>query len=54
MKTGLMIFISVAALILLIWLLYLLLLVRPRAKKPPKESLSLAYAHRGLLGNGIP
>lgn len=54
MKTGLIVFISVAALILLIWLLYLLLLVRPRAKKPPKKSLSRAYAHRGLHGNGIP
>lgn len=43
-----------AGLLLLFVLLYLLVLIRPRAGKPKKKSLLCDYAHRGLHGNGIP
>jgi len=33
---------------------YLLVLVRPRARKPQNKSLLCDYAHRGLHGDGIP
>ncbi len=35
-------------------LVYLLVLVRPRGRRPQDESLLCDYAHRGLHGDGIP
>lgn len=48
--------ISVVALsaILLVFLVYLLVLVRPRVKKTVDSSLLVPYAHRGLHGGDIP
>ena len=39
---------------LLIFLVYLLFLVRPRAKAPNDVRLCCDYAHRGLHGEGVP
>lgn len=39
---------------MLLFLAYLLVMIRPRAKKPQDSSLLCDYAHRGLHGNGIP
>ena len=44
----------IAGLLLLCVLLYLVVLIRPRAGKPKKKTLLCDYAHRGLHGNGIP
>lgn len=54
MNTVLIILISVLAFVLLLFLTYLLLLVRPKVKNAPNAALTRAYAHRGLHGNGIP
>ena len=35
-------------------LVYLVVLVRPRARKPQNKALLCDYAHRGLHGDGIP
>ena len=43
-----------AAIFLLFVLLYLLVLIPPRGRKPKKKTLLCDYAHRGLHGNGIP
>jgi len=40
--------------IILLFLLWLLILVRPRSGKVPDERLLCDYAHRGLHGNGVP
>ncbi len=45
---------AIAALCLLNLLVYLLVLVRPRGKRPEDPSLLGDYAHRGLHGNGVP
>ena len=45
---------SIFSLSLLIFLLYILLFVRPRARRPENESLLSDYAHRGLHGRGVP
>ena len=45
---------SVVGTLLLLFLIYLLLLVRPRAKQPTDARLLCDYAHRGLHGDGIP
>ena len=45
---------SILSLSLLIFLLYILLFVRPRARRPENESLLSDYAHRGLHGRGVP
>ena len=42
------------SLLLLLSLVYLLILVRPRAGAPDKAELLCDYAHRGLYGNGLP
>lgn len=39
---------------LFLWLIYLLVLIRPRAKRPANGALLCDYAHRGLHGDGIP
>ena len=39
---------------LLLGLIYLLVLIRPRARKPANETLLCDYAHRGLHGGEIP
>ena len=39
---------------LLLGLIYLLVLIRPRARKPSNEALLCDYAHRGLHGGEIP
>ncbi len=49
--------IALAALLgalLLLFFVYLLILVRPRAKQPSDDCLLCDYAHRGLHGGGIP
>ncbi|MBQ8496675.1 MAG: glycerophosphodiester phosphodiesterase [Clostridia bacterium] len=44
----------IAALCLIFALIYLLVLIRPCAKKPKKNTLLCDYAHRGLHGKEIP
>ena len=44
----------IGGLIAVILLVYLLILVRPRAKMPKDSPLLCHYAHRGLHGDGIP
>ena len=39
---------------LFLWLIYLLVLIRPRAKKPANGALLCDYAHRGLHGGEVP
>jgi len=39
---------------LLLFLIYVLILVRPGKKVKPSPSLMCEYAHRGLHGNGVP
>lgn len=51
---ALYIVLGVAAFLVLIALLYLLILVRPRGKAPADPALLCDYAHRGLHGEGIP
>lgn len=45
---------SVCGAVLILTLIYLLILVRPRAKKTENTALLCDYAHRGLHGNGVP
>ena len=45
---------GVLSVFLLLFLLYVFFLVRPRAKMPADASLLCDYAHRGLHGNGVP
>ena len=45
---------SILSLALLVFLLYILLFVRPRAKRPENDALLCDYAHRGLHGRGVP
>ncbi len=45
---------SLAGLALLLFLIYLLVLIRPARRVKPKETLLCDYAHRGLHGRGIP
>ena len=48
MEVFLIVFSSVAGAILLLFLIYLLVFVRPSGKKPENEKLLCEYAHRGL------
>ncbi len=58
MPLPLMIFLAVfgilAAVALLLFALYVLVLVRPRGEEPKDKSLLCDYAHRGLHGGGVP
>lgn len=45
---------ALGGLLLLLSLLYLLILIPPRGKKPQNAALLCDYAHRGLHGGGIP
>ncbi len=45
---------SIASLAIVLLLVYLLIFVRPRARKPQNEALLCDYAHRGLHGGGVP
>ena len=45
---------SLVSLAAVIFLVYLLILVRPRGKQPEDKSLICDYAHRGLHGGGVP
>ncbi len=45
---------SLLSLALLLALIYVLILVRPRGKMPADKALLCDYAHRGLHGNGVP
>ncbi|MBO5939015.1 MAG: glycerophosphodiester phosphodiesterase [Clostridia bacterium] len=45
---------SLFGLLSLIFLIYLLFLVRPRTKQPSDARLLCDYAHRGLHGEGVP
>jgi glycerophosphoryl diester phosphodiesterase len=45
---------SLLGLIGLLILLYLLVFLRPRGRKPKDSRLLCDYAHRGLHGNGVP
>ncbi len=45
---------SLAGLALLLFLIYLLILVRPTRRIQPTPVLLRDYAHRGLHGNGVP
>lgn len=44
----------ILGIILLVILLYFLVFVRPKAKKPDNPKLLCSYAHRGLWGSEIP
>lgn len=54
MHPALIVLLSVAGGLLLVGLVYLLILVRPRAKSPENATLLCDYAHRGLHGGEIP
>lgn len=45
---------SLAGAFVLLLLVYVLVLVRPRAKQPKDARLLCDYAHRGLHGDGVP
>ena len=45
---------SIGGLLLLLTLLYLLWMVRPKGGKPADPALLCDYAHRGLHGEGVP
>lgn len=45
---------AISATFLLLFLIYLLVLARPKTGQKPKEELLTPYAHRGLHGDGIP
>ena len=45
---------SLVALAAVVFLVYLLILVRPRGKQPEDKALICDYAHRGLHGGGVP
>ena len=45
---------SIASFAFIFALIYLLILVRPRAKSPKNTALLCDYAHRGLHGDGVP
>lgn len=45
---------SLVSLALIVFLVYLFVLVRPRGKAPEDKTLLCGYAHRGLHGNGVP
>ena len=47
-------FIIIALIFIAIDLIYLFILIRPRAKKASNTSLLCEYAHRGLHGDGVP
>ena len=48
------IFCILASVLLLLCAIYVLILVRPRGRKPKNKSLLCDYAHRGLHGDGVP
>lgn len=54
MNPALITLLAVVGVLTAILLVYLLLLVRPRAKMPADKALLCDYAHRGLHGDGIP
>lgn len=45
---------SLAALLALVFLVYLFIFVRPKGRAPRDSELLCDYAHRGLHGNGVP
>ena len=45
---------SLLSLAAVVFIVYLLFLVRPRGKAPEDKALLCDYAHRGLHGNGVP
>ena len=45
---------SLVGLLLVLFIVFLAVLVRPRARKPKNEKLLCDYAHRGLHGGGVP
>ena len=45
---------ALVALSLVVFLVYLFVLVRPRGKSPEDKTLLCDYAHRGLHGGGVP
>lgn len=45
---------AILSLSVLLFLLYLLVFVRPRGRMPEDRELLCDYAHRGLHGNGVP
>ncbi len=47
-------FLIILAILAFLWTLYLVVLVRPRARKPRDTRLICDYAHRGLHGDGVP
>ena len=48
------VFSSILSLTLILFLLYILIFVRPRATAPKKSALLCDYAHRGLHGGAVP
>lgn len=45
---------SLVSLAVIVFIVYLLVLVRPRGEEPKDKSLLCDYAHRGLHGDGVP
>lgn len=50
----LLVFAGIAAMALILFLVYVLVLVRPGRRVKPSPALLCEYAHRGLYGNGVP
>ena len=45
---------AILSLSIVVFLLYLLVFIRPRGKTPEDNALLCDYAHRGLHGDGVP
>ncbi len=54
MNPWLMVLLILVGICVCLGLIYLLVLIRPRAKAPADKSLLCDYAHRGLHGDGVP
>ena len=54
MEEAIIVIVSILAALILLALVYLLVIIRPRAKKCENEALLCDYAHRGLHGESVP
>ena len=54
MEEAIIVILCILAAIILLALVYLLVIIRPRAKKCENEALLCDYAHRGLHGESVP
>ena len=54
MEEAIIVILCILAALILLALVYLLVIIRPRAKKCENEALLCDYAHRGLHGESVP